>query len=428
MMKRPGLAAQGVIGLVSGLLCGAAIAGSHSSAVTAIGNGVELGGKMWINAILMTIVPLVFAKIFVAVAGGEDSRGVGRKGFHAVAIFALLLVVTAVAAALLMPAIFDRMPVDGRTSAALRAGTRPIETEPAAPTEWVLAIVPANAIRAAADGAMVPLLVFAIAFAFAATRIADGQRKALLQLFQGVDAAISELLRWIVRLSPYGIFALAVGLAMHVGAGVVSALGYYVVISSCVVVIFTLLLYPAVALMTPISTRRFAAAAMPPQIVAFSTHSSAASLPAMIESAERLGLPRSSTGFVLPLSLAIFKFSGPVWFVTVACFVARLYGVPIAPSRMIPMIIVSVVTSFAIGGVPSGAAVLIAPVLQAAGLPVEAMALLLAVDPLPNAFRTVSNVTGMLAVTALCGKREQERREVESTERPPMLEPNTISD
>ena len=84
-----------------------------------------------------------------------------------------------------------------------------------------------------------------------------------------------------------------------------------------------------------------------------------------------------------------------------AYFVAHLYGLPIPPSRVIPIVLTSVVTSFAVGGVPSGAAVMLAPVLLAAGLPVEAMGLLLAVDPLPNAFRTVANVTGMLAVTAL---------------------------
>jgi Na+/H+-dicarboxylate symporter len=108
---------------------------------------------------------------------------------------------------------------------------------------------------------------------------------------------------------------------------------------------------------------------------------------------------------VLPLSLAVFKYSGPVWFVVVACFVGRLYDVTIDPSRMAAVVFAAVVTSFAIGGVPSGAAVVVAPVLTAAGLPVEAMGLLLAVDPIPNALRTVANVTGMLAVATLADGR-----------------------
>ena len=104
---------------------------------------------------------------------------------------------------------------------------------------------------------------------------------------------------------------------------------------------------------------------------------------------------------MLPFSLAVFKYSGPIWFVVVAYFIGRLYGVAIDPSRAIAIVVASVLTSFAIGGVPSGAAIVVAPVLTAAGLPVEAMGILLAVDPIPNAFRTVANVTGMLAVTVL---------------------------
>jgi len=109
----------------------------------------------------------------------------------------------------------------------------------------------------------------------------------------------------------------------------------------------------------------------------------------------------TGTGFVLPMALAVFKYSGPAWFVIVACFIGRLYGMAIDPSRLVAVVVVSVITSFAIGGVPSGAAVVVAPVLAAAGLPAEAMGMLLAVDPIPNAFRTVANVTGMLAVTVL---------------------------
>jgi Na+/H+-dicarboxylate symporter len=100
----------------------------------------------------------------------------------------------------------------------------------------------------------------------------------------------------------------------------------------------------------------------------------------------------------------VFKYSSPVWFIAVTFFVSRLYDIQIAPSRVIPIILMAVATSFAVGGVPSGAAIMVGAVLIAAGLPVEAMGLLIAVDPLPNAFRTVANVTGMLAVSAMsCG-------------------------
>ena len=210
-----------------------------------------------------------------------------------------------------------------------------------------------------------------------------------------------------MALSPYGVFALGLGLAMRVGIGIVGALGYYVIVSSVTIFVFTLALYVVVAVGAGISPRRFARAAAPAQVVALSTHSSLASLPAMIEGAEvRLGLSQTATGFVLPLALAVFKYSSPIWFVVVTYFVGRLYDVAIDPSRVVPIVLMAVVTSFAVGGVPSGAAVMVAPVLLAAGLPPEAMGLLIAVDPIPNAFRTVANVTGMLAVTALANGKD----------------------
>jgi Na+/H+-dicarboxylate symporter len=259
----------------------------------------------------------------------------------------------------------------------------------------------------------VPLLVFATAFAFAASRVPSSVREPLVSLCRAVDAAITVLLHWIVGLAPYVVCALGVGLAIHVGAGIVTALAYYVVVSSAAIVVLTALLYIVVFVGAHISPLRFARAAAPAQVVAFGTHSSMASLPAMLEGAETgLGLSQAATGFVLPLALAVFKYSGPIWFVTVAYFVGRLYDVAIDPSRAVAIAVAAVVTSLAIGGVPSGAAVVVAPVLTAAGLPVEAMGVLLAVDPIPNAFRTVANVTGMLAVAALAdpASRQQAAR------------------
>lgn len=408
--KRLSLGTKGLIGLAAGFACGAAIALARNAALTSIGNAVEVVGKLWINAILMTIVPLVFSKLFISIAGTNDRRGLNTAGKRAAILFGILLIASAIIAAAVMPAVFERLPIGADASASLRSGIAPGSGEEPKPSEWILAIVPTNVVKAAADAAMVPLVVFTAAFAFGATRIAEAHRGTLVRLFQAIDAAISLLLGWVVALSPYGVFALCVGLAMKVGAGIVSALGYYVLVASIALVLITALLYVIVALGARISPRRFANACAPAQVVAASTHSSAASLPAMIEGTQRLDLPQAATGFVLPLSLAVFKYSGPVWFIAAACFVARLYGMPIDASRMVPVVFMAVVTSFAIGGVPSGAAVVAGPVLLAAGLPIEAMGLLMAVDPLPNAFRTVANVTGMLAVSALSCPREPRKR------------------
>ncbi len=408
---------RAILGLALGLAAGAAVAAARRPALLTIGSAVEVGGKLWINAILMTIVPLVVAKLVVSIAGQDASPSLGRAGWRAVALFVALLATTAALTAAIMPAVFARLPIKAVASAS-RHAVAPVLSSPAAPpsvVQSVLGLVPSNAIRAAADGAIVPLLVFTVAFALAASRIPPNLRRPLVTLFRSVDATITVLLHWIVAMAPYGVFALGVGLAISVGGAVVVALVGYVVVSSAALVVFTALLYPVVRLAARTPLGRFARACAPAQTVAFGTHSSLASLPAMLEGAEsRLGLSGTATGFVLPLSLAVFKYSGPIWFITATYFVGRLYGVTIDPSRAVAIVVISVVTSLAIGGVPSGAAVVVAPVLAAAGLPVEAMGVLLAVDPIPNAFRTVANVTGMMAVTAMVGARLEPDRPAES--------------
>jgi proton glutamate symport protein len=406
------LGTKALIGLAAGLGAGAAIAATASPALLAAGPAAEVVGTLWINAILMTILPLVVSKLVVSIAGQEDPRALGQAGWRAAVLFVALLGGAAVISTAVMPSLFAHLPIDAASSASLRAAAPGLARETAPPTaaQSLLGFVPSNAVRAAADGAIVPLLVFTIAFALGASRIPRELRDPLVTLFKSIDAAITVLLHWIVALAPIGVFALGFGLAVRAGGAIVAALAYYIAVSSIAQILFTAALYVVVFAGAGVSIRQFARAAAPAQVVAFGTHSSMASLPAMIEGAEtRLRLSSRATGFVLPLSLAVFKYSGPIWFITVTYFVARLYGLAIDPSRTAAVVLASIVTSFAVGGVPSGAAVVVAPVLAAAGLPVEAMGVLLAVDPIPNAFRTVANVTGMLAVTVLADGRQGTR-------------------
>ena len=414
---------KAILGLLAGLGVGMALAAANRAPWLAIGAVIELFGKLWINAILMTLVPLVMAKLFVSIAGRDGGDALGRAGGRSFALFLLLLGGSAAATALVAPALFSYMPIDPAASAALRASlsaSNAARDAPPGAAQWLLSLVPTNPLKAAADSAMLPLITFSVLFALAATRIKAPHRDVLILLWSAVDSTIAVLLGWIVSLSPWGVFALAVGLALQVGGSIVSALGYYIFVTSLTLVVFTLALYGVVGIGAGLSPGAFARAVAPSQIVAFSTHSSAASLPAMMEGAETaLKLSKTATGFVLPLSLAVFKYSGPIWFMAVVAFVARLYDVSVAPDRLIPTILVAVATSFTVGAVPSGAAVVLAPVLLAAGLPVEALGLLLAVDPIPNAFRTVANVTAMMAVTVMAGRESATGPAAPAGERPP---------
>ena len=144
---------------------------------------------------------------------------------------------------------------------------------------------------------------------------------------------------------------------------------------------------------------------LPPQLIAFSTSSSVASLPALITAAEHdLALPKQVTGFVMPRAAAMFKIAGPVSWTVGALFIGWFYDVPLQPAQLATIAFAGVFLSFASPGIPRGAFIMLTPLLLAVGLPVEGVGILIAVDALPDTFATVLNTTGNLAATALVAR------------------------
>jgi len=211
--------------------------------------------------------------------------------------------------------------------------------------------------------------------------------------------------RGVISLAPIGVFALVVPLAARAGGELAGAIGAYIAASSLAAVAVTLLLYPVVALFGGIPMRRFARAALPAQLIAFTSSSSIASLPAMVESAEvGMGLSPRVTGFVLPLAVSTFKFAGPQAWTVGTLFVSWFFQVPLGVREFAIVAFAAVFLSFAAPGVPGGAFIMLAPLFQAIGLPPAGIAILLAMDAIPDRFSTVVNVTGDLAATALVAR------------------------
>jgi Na+/H+-dicarboxylate symporter len=170
-----------------------------------------------------------------------------------------------------------------------------------------------------------------------------------------------------------------------------------------------LVLYPAAALFGGVSIRAFARAALPPQAVAFSSRSSLAALPALIDTAKtRLDLPAEIAGFFIPLATVLFRV-GATLGLTVGCvFLAKLYGVPMGPAQIATVVATSVLTSFSIPGIPGGSIIAMVPVLTSVGLPIEGVGILFGVDTIPDMFRTTANVTGQLAAATIVGRRRNQ--------------------
>ena len=170
-------------------------------------------------------------------------------------------------------------------------------------------------------------------------------------------------------------------------------------------------MYPAAVFVGRVPLRRFARAALPAQAVAFSSRSSIAALPALIESARtRLGLPDAIAVFILPLATALFRVGATLGLMTGCLFIARLYGIAIGPGQVATLVLTSVLTSFSIPGIPGGSILAMVPVLASVGLPIDGLGILLGVDTIPDIFRTTANVTGQLAAATDRRARSSRRR------------------
>lgn len=403
-----------LIGLMAGLALGAVIAAIGDPRYVGWADAVTPIGTLWINAIRMTIIPLVVALLITGVAGAADLRAIGRIGGRSLLTFVFLLIGTA---AIIMPLAvlaFSFLPSVGATRPMLPAGAAEAAGEIAntqAPGfgGWLVSLIPTNPIGAAANGNMLQLVLFSLILALAIAKSGAMARDTLLGFFRALSEAMLIIVRWVVALAPIGVFALVLPLTAHGGAGVAGAMGFYVAAYSVGSIVITLLLYPAVRVFGGIPLNRFARATLPSQTVAFASSSSLASLPAMVEGAERgLDIPKRVSGFVLPLAVSTFKIAAPIAWTIGALFVAWFYGVPLGLGGLATVAFASVFLSFAGPGVPRGAWLLLAPLFIAIDLPVAGIGILIAVDAIPDLFATVVNVTGDMAAAAIVARKEGE--------------------
>src|SRR5919108_4555899 len=399
-----------LIGLLAGFIVGFVVKGSPE--LGGIVPWIEPIGSIFINAIRMTVVPLVVASLVVAVAGASDARAIGRVGSRALVLFIAIIIAGALFAAIISEPILDRL-IDPVSTEAVRATATELsgtaqEGARRLPTfaQWLVDLVPANPIRAAADGAMLPLIVFSLLFGVALLAVDSQRRRPVVTFFEGLADAMLVLVRWVLMLAPLGVFALAVPLAARMGLAAAGALiGFIVLVSALVVAFMALVLYPLASIVGRIPLGTFARAIAPAQAVAFSARSSLAALPAMIEAAEtRLRFPPEISRFLLPLSATAFRAGSGVGLTVSVLFVARLYGVDLTLPQIAIVIATVIPTSFSVPGIPNGSIIAMVPVVIAAGIPVEGLGILLSLDTIPDMFRTMGNVTGHMTAAAVLAR------------------------
>ena len=396
-----GLLLGAVLGLV--LDAFAPVAAQHAAAIA------QPVGRLWLNALQMTIVPLVMGLLIVGVAQAADAAASGRIARRTLAWILGLATASAMFTAAFAPFLLSFAPRSEALTDALRAATGTIPAPEGSVAASLAALVPTNAIAAAAQGAIVPLVVFTLLFAFALTRLPAERRAPILALAQGVADAMTVIVHWVLKVGPIGVFALILPVTVQAGGSVLGALGIYVAMLVATYLAITASLYVIAPLGGGETLRRFASALLPAQVVAASTQSSLASLPAMLQASnERFGYPPQVGALVLPLAVSLFRITSPAQYIGVMSFIAWAYGIELDATTIASGIALAVVISLGSVGLPGQASFMGTnlPVVQAAGLPVEPLGLLLAVDLVPDVFATVGNVSADLTVASKVARAE----------------------
>ncbi|MBV6424196.1 MAG: Proton/glutamate-aspartate symporter [Steroidobacteraceae bacterium] len=402
-----------VLALLVGMACGVAIAASGAATPVRIVAALEPIGTLWLNALRMTVIPLVVALLVTGIASAVETAATGRLAGRAIALFAAGYVLSVVIGAAFMQGALALWPLDAAARIALRAGAHADMTVVPAmppPGEWLTGLIPVNPIASAVSGTMLPLVVFAVFFGFAAAKLAPAQRAPLVGFFRAVGEAMLVIVHWVLWAAPVGVFVLALGVGLRGGLTAAGGIVYYLVLLCAVGLLLTVLAYPCAVAFGRVSLVRFARAAAPAQVVAFSTQSSLASLPAMLTGArETLGVSERVSSITLPLAVTLFRVSSPSMNLAVVLFVAHVHGIAVGATVLAAGMLVAAVNSLSSVGLPGQTSFFTGtvPIALAMGMPLELLPVLLAVEVVPDIFRTVSNVTADLAVAAIVERSER---------------------
>ncbi len=395
-------------GLAAGLALGIMLEGT-SAAPLAL-KAADVVGNLWLQALQMTIVPLVASLLVIGIVQTVAAAKAGRMAVLSLSLFASVLTAGTVFAAFAMPALLDAVPIPEAAAEALRKGLATTDTSQVPDvTQFLKSLVAPNIIKAAAENAMLAVIIFFSLLALAIVRLPQLHRQHMTTLFEGITGAMLVIIGWVLWLAPLGVFALSLLVAGQSGAAVLGALAHYILTVAAIGGVVLLAAYGVAMVLARQPLGRFIRAVAPAQAMAISTQSSLASLPVMLVSCRALGLRGTTGEFVLPLAVALFRATGPAMNLAVAIYVARLAGIELSPLLLAVGVGVALITTIGSVSLPGAISLVTAtgPIALAMGVPIGPLALLVAVEVLPDLMRTVGNVTMDVAVAATVDRKSE---------------------
>ncbi len=403
-----------LIGLALGLFAGTLYSINNNQILPILSNLPELIepiGTLWVNAIRMTVIPLVVSLLITSIAGNKHGALIAKLGGRTISLLVLMIIAVCIYTIILSPFLLSFLHIDPDAAESLRESAGAAAAIPEMPPfrDWLIKLIPTNPLKAASESDMLPLLVFTGLFSMALLKVKTEELKVMISFFVVLKEAMFVLIEWIMLIAPIGIFALVFPLAAKMGMSAVTVLGTFILITCGLITLLTILLYPLATLIGNLSFSEFVRFAAPAQIIGFSARSSVAALPATFAATNKLKINPEVSGLVLPIAVSLFRFASPLARTTGTYFIAILYGIKLSPMDLLVIVSVIGVLSFYSPGIPSSGLFIMAPIYQSLGLPVAGIGILIAVDLIVDMFLSASNVTANITITALLSRNDRKR-------------------
>lgn len=401
------------LGTVGGIVAGAAADPATVDRLVEL--VAEPAGQIWLRLLLMVVIPLVFSTLILGIAGLGELERLGRMGARTLLLFLSTTLLAAVLGLIVVNALRPGEAMTGELRAKLlEAFSAQAESTVAAAGSGLgvstfVNLVPTNPLAAAVNGDLIAFIVFTLVFGVALTRVPERYARPLLDVLDAIARTTMVMIGFAMWIAPVGVAGFAFSVTAQLGIEFLRPLAVYfgAVIVGLVVYQFGVLGL-LVRILAGVPPVEFFRRARLPMLTAFSTASSAATLPTTIRTAEEeLGVPREVAGFVLPLG-ATLHMNGTAFFMSITIvFLAQAFGVPLGLGTQALIAVLTVLTAVSAAGIPSGAIPLIVVILISIGIPGEAIGLIFGVEPILGMARTSTNVTGDLVAALAIARSER---------------------
>ncbi|MXO61183.1 cation:dicarboxylase symporter family transporter [Altererythrobacter salegens] len=404
------LAARILVGLVIGAGIGLALPEPGvdpriDQAVATVG----LGGGLWLQALQMTILPLVFSLIATLFVRSQGLAGGGRTTRRAMATIMGLYFVGVVAAVIGTIVLLEFFPVSEAIAQAMRAMTG--EEIAGAPLPWadaILSIIPTNIVAAMGGDTLLPVLFFTMLFSAALSRLEDGEpRRVIVAGLTAISETMFIIVDWVLQLAPIGVALLILPTTFHFGATIFNGLAHFVALKTAIVFVVGAALYLVTAVFGRVPVGRFSRTMLPVQAVAFGTQSSTGCMPLTLKACRHMGISDEAADSTVPLAAILFRICAPGATLMLAAYAAQVYGLPMGLGLMITIALLAVLLEMSVVGMP-GAAVLVAtvaPIVALVGFPLAFLGVVIVVEMFSDVFGTMVNATGHAAASNIVDRR-----------------------